>query len=264
VPELLKITGLNFSYGTRSVLRDLSFSLNAGEILAVLGPNGAGKTTLLKCLLQKEKASSGNINVMGKDLSEYSGEKLATVFSYVPQETGVPFPYTVLEIIMMGRYPHYSQLTFLQESDRGFINDILKKTDTLELKERPFNELSGGEKQRVLVARSLVQDAEIILLDEPTSNLDIRHITDMLRILLKRKNETGKSILFITHDVNLASSFADRAILMKNGTITNSGTVQEILTLENIRNLYETDISIIKDPEKKITYFGYNIDPDLS
>jgi iron complex transport system ATP-binding protein len=255
--ESLGIHNVSFGYGDRAVLREVSFTVDKREIVGILGPNGAGKTTLLKCILRKEKTGKGDIQILGKSLNQYEQQELGRFISYVPQEIAFPFPYTVFQIVMMGRYPHSSPFDFETGKERELIENVLRKTRTMEFADRPFNEISGGEKQRVLIARALAQEAPLMLLDEPTSNLDIRHTTQILTLLFERRKETGHALLFVTHDLNLAVSLADRVILLKNGEMLGSGPPQEILTLEKIRELYEVNVKILNDPVTGFRLFGY-------
>ncbi len=258
--DSLMIRDVTFAYGARSVIRDVSFTVKRGEIVGILGPNGAGKTTLLKCILRKERIKTGDIHILGKSLGEYEQQELGRFVSYVPQEIAFPFPFTVFQVVMMGRYPHRPPLDFETPKERELIENILRKTRTMEFADRPLNELSGGEKQRVLIARALAQEAPLMLLDEPTSNLDIRHTTEILNLLFDRRKETGHTLLFVTHDLNLAAILADRLILLKNGEFLGSGVPNEILTPEKIRELYEINVRIMQDPDTGVRLFGYHID----
>ncbi len=259
VLDCLRISDLSFSYGERPALRDISLTVKEGEILGILGPNGAGKTTLLKCLLRTVTPRDGDIELLGKSISEYDPVELARKVSYVPQETGMPFPFSVFEVVVMGRYPHCAPLTFESASERELVHKILRRTHTEEFADRLFNELSGGEKQRVLLARAIAQDAPLMLLDEPTSNLDIKHMTILLRLLIERREETGMTLIFVTHDLNLATAFADRVALIKQGEIKATGSPSEVLTPARIQSIYDTEVSIVKDPETSVQYFALNL-----
>jgi iron complex transport system ATP-binding protein len=226
----------------------------------MLGPNGAGKTTLLKCLLRKEKPQKGDIQLWGKSLDEYKQEELARLISYVPQEAEMPFSYKVFEVVMMGRYPHSSPLSIEGDKEIRLIHELLEKTGMDKFADRSFNELSSGEKQCVLLVRAMVQEAPLMLLDEPTSNLDIKHTTMLLQLIVNRQKETGQTLLFVTHDLNLASSLVDRLILIKNGMLLIHGTPADLLSKENIRELYDTEIRIITDQETGDRFFGYHLD----
>lgn len=256
----LEITNISFSYGTRSVLKDISFSAHKGEILGILGPNGAGKTTLLKCLLRKEKIKEGKMTLWGKNIEIYQQSEISRLISYVPQEIFIPFSFTVFEVIMMGRYPHHAPLSLETYEEEVVAHSILSETHTLELSHRYFNELSGGEKQRVLLARALSQKTPLMLLDEPSSNLDIKHITQLLGLLRKARKESGTTLIFVTHDLNLASSLADRLILLKEGVIHAVGKPCDILTLSCIRILYDSDIKMVEDPHTGMPIFTYPLD----
>jgi iron complex transport system ATP-binding protein len=256
----LEMKNVSFSYGTRSVLKDISFAAQKGEILGILGPNGAGKTTLLKCLLRKEKIKGGEMTLWGKRIAEYEQSEISRLISYVPQETFIPFSFTVFEVIMMGRYPHHAPLSLETNEEADIAQSILSETHTLGLSHRYFNELSGGEKQRVLLARALSQKTPLMLLDEPSSNLDIKHITQLLGLLRKARKDRGTTLIFVTHDLNLASSLADRLILLKDGTLQTMGKPADILTLSCIRNLYDSEIKMVEDPQTGMPIFTYPLD----
>ncbi len=248
---------VSFSYGERAVLRRISFSMDKGEILGILGPNGAGKTTILKCLLKTVSIKEGTINLFNKALTHYSQMEASRLISYVPQEINIPFSFSVSEVIMMGRYPHKSPISIEGDAERCLVEKTLLQIEGQSLAHRPFNELSGGEKQRILLARAMVQDTPLMLLDEPTSNLDIKNITMLLKILQERRNNTGQSILFVTHDLNFCASLADKAVLLKDGDILATGKPKDVLTPDNLRRLYETDVRIIEDAATGERFFTY-------
>lgn len=256
----LRLNNIDFSYGRRPVLHSLSFFMKEGEILGILGPNGAGKTTLLKCLLRTVSPQNGEIMLFEKPHNRFTQSDISQLLSYVPQEIGIPFPFTVYEVVMMGRYPHLTPFTIEGRKERERVEETLEQIRLKDSATRPFNELSGGEKQRVLLARAMVQDARLMLLDEPTSNLDVQNVTILLNLLLERRIQTGQSILFVTHDLNLASALADRLILLKDGSSCADGPPETILTMAHIKNLYETEVRIIHDPATDTRFFAYHIE----
>lgn len=256
----LEVRNISFAYGRRTVLKDISFTARKGEILGILGPNGAGKTTLLKCLLRKEKIKEGELILWGKHIITYEQNEIARLVSYVPQEIFIPFPFTVFEIIMMGRYPHHAPLSLETNAEADVAQSILRETHTLELSGRFFNELSGGEKQRVLLARALAQKAPMMLLDEPSSNLDIKHITQLLGLLRKARKDRETTLIFVTHDLNLASCLADRLILLKQGSLHAMGKPGDIMTLSCISELYDVEVKMMEDPKTGMPIFTYPLD----
>ncbi|HPB30020.1 MAG TPA: ABC transporter ATP-binding protein [Candidatus Sumerlaeota bacterium] len=251
----LSMTNVCFSYAKQPALNRVTFEARRGDILAILGPNGAGKTTLLKCLLKSLAPHEGSIEVLGRPLDALSAEEIGRLFSYVPQEVSMPFPYTVREVVSMGRYPLTPR--FHEETREGHdrLEDSLARTRLSPLADRTFNDLSGGEKQRVLLARALAQEAPVMLLDEPTSSLDIRHAALVTEILLDVRKTFDRTILFVTHDLNLASVLADRVILMREGAVLASGDVSGVMIPEMIRAAYDTDVRTIADPETGHVFF---------
>ncbi|MBN1902771.1 ABC transporter ATP-binding protein [Candidatus Sumerlaeota bacterium] len=256
----LEVKNVSFAYGARQVLKNISFTVEKGEILGILGPNGAGKTTLLKCVLRKERIREGEITLWGKKIISYEQNEIARLVSYVPQEIFIPFSFTVFEVIMMGRYPHHSPTSFETSEEAEMAKAVLRETDTWDLSNRFFNELSGGEKQRALLARALAQQAPLMLLDEPNSNLDIRHISQLLNLLRKSRKDRNATLVFVTHDLNLASCLADRLILIKEGSLHAIGKSRDILTPSSIRALYDVEINMIEDPETGAPIFTYPLD----
>lgn len=251
----LSTENLSFSYGSIQALSNINLEVEEKEIVGILGPNGAGKSTLLRCILRKNE-NHGKIKLFNKNIEEYTDTEISRLVSYVPQETSLPFSFTVRQVVNMGRYPH--QPSFSPERDKNTERtaEAMKAARISELADRPFNHLSGGEKQRVLLSRSLAQDSYLMLLDEPTANLDIRHISLFTNLLKERNAEQNGAIVLVTHDLNLASNLAHRIVLMKEGRIIASGTPKEIMNPENIEQAYETRVRMIKDEDRRFfTYY---------
>ena len=225
---------LAFSYGTTTVLQGVSGRIEAGAFVALVGPNGAGKSTLLKILAGLLRRASGSLRFMDRPLDEYRVRDLARKVAFVAQETHVVFPFTVDEMILMGRVPHRGGLSFDDEVEWDRIRGIMEATETLQLSGKIFNQLSGGERQRVVLASALAQEPEVLLLDEPTVYLDLKHQIEFYGILERLNAERGMTILSVTHDINLAARYARRMIAICGGTFRADGTPAQVLTPANI------------------------------
>jgi iron complex transport system ATP-binding protein len=232
----LTINKLSFSYAGNPVLKDVDFSVNAGEVLSIVGPNGSGKSTLLKCINRLLKPSKNAVFIEDCDISKISLKDLSKLMGYVPQSTFSTFPYTVFDVVLMGRRP-YVQWN-LSDDDTEIVADILDFLGLSDFAMRHFNELSGGEQQKVIVARALAQQPQILLLDEPTSSLDIRHQLEILCILRSLTEDKDRSIIMSIHDLNLASRFSDKMLLLRKGEIYAAGSPNDVLTASNIEAIY--------------------------
>jgi len=242
----LIVKDVAFSYGSVQALRDISLKLNEREVLGIVGPNGSGKSTLLKCINRILTPKQGEILLNGADITKLKRIEVARSIGYVPQSTpseyGAP---TVFEVVLMGRYP-YGVTWRISSGDIEKVWRILGILGIENLASRRFDELSGGEKQKVLIARALAQEAEILLLDEPTSNLDIRHQLEVMRLVRGLVEGNGLAAIIAIHDLNLASRFCDRVIMMKNGVIFAAGSPEEVFTSENIEKVYHVKVKVIK------------------
>jgi iron complex transport system ATP-binding protein len=232
----LEINNLSFSYAGHPVLKDLKLSLTDGEILSIVGPNGSGKSTLLKCINRILKPQHNTVMVDGRDISKVDLKELSKIIGYVPQSSTSTFPFTVFDVVLMGRRPyiHWS----LSERDNEIVAEMLDFLGIGNLAFRHFNELSGGEQQKVIVARALAQQPKLLLLDEPTSSLDIRHQLEILCILKSLTQSKERSVIVTMHDLNLASRFSDIMLLLKKGEIYAAGSPEKVLTEANIETVY--------------------------
>ncbi|NNF00450.1 MAG: ABC transporter ATP-binding protein [Pyrinomonadaceae bacterium] len=250
---MLEVENISINYGDTQILREVSFSLSAGEIVAVLGANGAGKTTLLRGLNNTLPVANGEISLKGQTLDELSRAEIAKNIAVVAQENETKFPITVLQFVLAGRFAHGGAFGWETETDLGVAQDCLRLCDLEELERRPLNELSGGERQRVLLARALATEARILLLDEPTNNLDLSHQAMLLRLVRDRTRSCESAAIVITHDLNLASEFADRIILLSGGKVVAIGSPGEVLTEANLRDVFGVKVLLDENPLTKNT-----------
>jgi iron complex transport system ATP-binding protein len=245
---ILQLKEIDFGYGKREVLKHLSFDVQQGEIIGIIGPNGSGKTTLLKVINGLLLPQHGEMLVRDGDIRQKSRRELAAIMAFVPQEFSLVFPFTVREIVMMGRYHHSGGLHFENGSDYLIVEEALALTDSLPFAGRSINELSGGERQRVLIARALAQQSEIMLLDEATAFLDIKHQLALFELITTLNKERGLTVLVVTHDINLAARYTDRVILLREGRVHSMGRAAEVITEKNIGEVYETNVLVDRNP----------------
>ncbi|MDR2305312.1 MAG: ABC transporter ATP-binding protein [Treponema sp.] len=236
--DILDIRDLNFAYQSREILREISLSLKQGEFLGFLGPNGSGKSTFLKNLLGFLKPSGGRILYAGTNTVP-SGKERSRLFSFVPQNTGLRSSFAVQDVILMGRLPHLKdRWAGYSAKDREKAREVMKVLGLESMADRNAMSLSGGELQKVIIARCLVQEGDIILLDEATSGLDLNHSIEIMELMRKKTAEESKTVVAALHDLNLASQYCDRIVLLKEGRIRYQGSPREILTSEVLEDVY--------------------------
>ena len=245
---MIKVTNIDVQLSGRTVLGDISFSLNEGETIALLGPNGAGKTTLIRALNGTVPPEKGQIILNEKPLAKFSRREVARNIAVVAQENETKFPLTVLEFVLAGRFVHGGAFGWETENDIETARRALADCELTEFADRLMNELSGGERQRVVLARALATGARALLLDEPTANLDIAHQAMMFRLVRQRCQTSNASAVVITHDLNLAAAFADRVLLLKDGKIFALGTPPEVLTEENVAAVFGVKVLLDENP----------------
>lgn len=245
---VLRADDLVASYGAVEALRGVSMELRAGEMLAIVGPNGAGKSTLLKVLGGTLARTRGSVELFGRSLDSYDRRALARLVSTVAQENNIAFQFSVLEVVLMGRAPHLGAFHFETRQDLKIAHSALEHFDLLELARRPIQELSGGERKRVFLARALAQDAKIALLDEPTAFLDMKHVSDIFSRFRDLCTGRGMAVIATLHDLNAAALYADRVLLMKDGAAIACGTPESVLTAENLREVYDTEVYVGRNP----------------
>jgi iron complex transport system ATP-binding protein len=246
--SVITLDKIGFRYNSHRVLQDISFSIRKGEFLGIIGPNGSGKTTLLKVIDGILKPEEGEIRINGISGNKLKRNSLAKIIAVVAQDFQMIFPFSVHEIVLMGRAPHLNKWRFEGETDFRIARETMEMTDTMHLMNRSMSALSGGERQRVLIARALAQQPQIMLLDEPTSFLDIKHQVDFFDLIKKLNKNSDLTVVAITHDINLAALYCDRIIMLRNGHIHCEGNPEEVITEKNIKEVYETDVAVDKSP----------------
>jgi iron complex transport system ATP-binding protein len=252
--QLIAVEGLRFRYpgAPSEAVAGVSLELRESSLTAIIGPNGSGKSTLLKLLAGILRPLGGSVLLQGRAIESYSRVELARHIAYVPQHSLVGLPFTVSEVALMGRYPYQRGLGFESGSDLEAAERALALTETRELAHRPFASLSGGERQRVLIARAIAQDAQLLLLDEPTAALDLKHEVRAWEILERLVLEEAKTVVSVTHHLNLASLFSPRLILLKQGSLVASGAPGELLSEPLLESVYETPVRVETSPEREV------------
>ncbi len=240
VIELREVT---FRYRSVPALADVSFTLEPGEILGIIGPNGSGKSTTVRLMSGVLRPQAGSVLLQGRPLAELRRTELARQLAVVPQDTAVEFPFSVMEVVLMGRAPHLGGFAFEGDADVQVAQAALQRTDTLHLAHRFIHELSGGERQRVILARALAQQPHVLLLDEPGAFLDIKHAVEIYDLLRDLQAE-GMTIATVLHDLNLAALYCDRVALLKAGRLVRLGPASEVITYAILKEVYETEVCV--------------------
>lgn len=252
--EMLLIKNGCFSFVDNQVLNNINLEIKKNDFVGIIGPNGAGKSTLLRLLAGILDITAGEVKLYGLNISDYERKKLAVQLAYVPQSVDIAFPFQVREVLNMGRFPLVKGILDEDEAGREIIEDILQKMDLSEFKNRPYNSLSGGEKQRTIISSALVQQAPILLLDEPTSALDLKHQQIVMEYLLSLQQKNENTVIIVTHDLNLASRFCSRLIMLDNGSILADGSPDEVLQFSLIEKVYGIKVYIDVNPFTKSVY----------
>jgi len=245
---MIEVNTMFFRYHQDWVLQDISFQVRKGEFVGVIGPNGSGKTTLLKILYRLFSPQQGEVLYENFSLKKMTRKEIAKKIAVVAQETYPAFPFRAIEMVLMGRSPYLGHLMFESPHDLEIVKKAMEWTEILPIAERPIDELSGGERKRVFIARALAQEPEVVLLDEPTANLDIHHQAEFLDLILSLNREKGLTILMASHDLNLASEYCDRLILLRHGKVDQIGSPEEVMTRENIEKVYGCEVWVDRNP----------------
>lgn len=250
----LSVHNMTFGYDAAPpVLRGVTLHVERGEFLSIVGPNGSGKSTLLRLLDRILIPRQGEIRLGERPLSSVPRREIARRMAFVPQDTGILFPFTVEEVVLMGRAPHSRGAVFENARDRLLAGEMMTLMDIAHLAGKPVTDLSGGERQRAFIARALAQSPDILLLDEPNAHLDIAHQLDVFTILRRLNREQGLTVLSVSHDLNLASAFSDRIAMLVEGTVAAIGTPQEVLTEAMIKGVFRTDVVVDRHPHDRTT-----------
>ena len=247
-----EIKEICLSYNHHPVVQNLSFQLAEGEMVGLLGPNGCGKTSVIKAMSRALSLRAGNIRLYGKELNIVSRSDLARQIGVVPQNPSLPDTFSVMEVVLLGRNPHLGLLRNESSRDIAIVEWAMERTGIAALADRKIGELSGGEKQRVTIARILAQEPKIILLDEPTANLDISHQLEILNLVKGLCKEKNLVVLIAMHDLNLAAQYCDRLLLMKDGRIHATGAPWEVITATNIEEVFKTTSYIYPHPDNNL------------
>ncbi len=245
---VFRVIDVSCSYGSVPVLDGITFNVERGTFTGVLGPNGSGKTTLVRCLSRVLKPRRGTVLLEDRDLYTENPRRVARKMAVVPQESDTAFSFTVAEVVLMGRFPHLKMFQKEGEKDFAAAARAMELTGTSHLAGRPVTALSGGERQRVVIARALAQEPEVILLDEPTSHLDINHQLEVLELLKRLSRQENLTVICVFHDLNLAAQYCDRLIVMKEGRIFALGRPEEVLTPQNVRNVFGASVAVRRHP----------------
>ena len=246
----IEIKNASFSYGSHNIFKKINFSIGSGQLFCLLGPNGCGKTTLLDCLLGLHRLRSGHITIMGRDIKDFRPGKIARFIAYVPQQHESTFPYSVREIVTMGRAAHLGFFSSPSKNDRRMADRALEEIGIGHLKNRPCTQLSGGETQLVMIARALVQETPVMLLDEPTAHLDFHYELAIMEVITRLVKQRGLSIVMATHFPNHAFHFHNSGIptsvaLFYDRTFQSVGNPEDVLNEQNIKDLYGVTAKVI-------------------
>lgn len=249
IEKIIEVDSLHFGYNGSEILRGVSLHLKAGEVVGIIGPNGSGKSTLLKLISGLFSPWKGRVKIKGLPLEGYSRRDIARIIATVAQDMDRDFPFTVREIVAMGRSPYLGRFAIEGKGDKQVISDALERTDISHYGDRFPYQLSGGERQRMVIARALAQEPEVLLMDEPTSYLDLNHQIDINRLMLQLVKEKGLGVIYVTHDLNIAAECCDRVLMLKDGEILAQGKPEEVISGENIETVYGCHALVDKNPQ---------------
>jgi iron complex transport system ATP-binding protein len=247
-PPLIEARQISFDVDGVSILRQVSLRVQAGETIGLIGPNGAGKTTLLKVLGGLIRDVRGEVWLQGRPLRDYSPREVARLVAHVPQTTALDFAFTVREVVLMGRSPYLGRFQLEQPLDRQIAEQAMRTMKVRAFAERFVNTLSGGERQRVFIARALAQQPRILLLDEPTANLDVKHQLEVLSLTSELAHQNGLAVIAAVHDLDLAARFCDRLILLHEGRVLADSTPEAVLTPANLADAFGVRANVYRDP----------------
>jgi iron complex transport system ATP-binding protein len=248
---LLRVNLVSAGYAGKAVIKDIRFELPAGQILALIGPNGSGKTTLIRALSGVLPEVDAEVHINGTDLTRANQQERSRLLAVVPQSTHIPPTFTVDEVVMMGRTPYINWLGSTTPNDKEIVESVMALTDITCFSGRMCGELSAGERQRVILARALAQDTPVLLMDEPTSHLDLRYQIEFLELSVALAREQNKTVLIALHDLNLAARFGDEVLAMKDGTSAALGKTEKVLEPATIERIYGLKVDVFKSPDNR-------------
>ena len=243
---MISLSDVSVHYGDQPIVQNISFDIRQGKVMVLIGPNGSGKTTIIRGINGSVKLSGGQINYDGKNSADSSETERAKYLSVVPQNSLLPDGFSVYETVAMGRTPYLGLLGKLSEEDRRRVDEAIRETAIFDLRKKDVRSLSGGEQQRVILARALAQDTPVMILDEPTTHLDLNHTIGILSLVRNLSREKGTAVLIVLHDLNLAARFADEIIILKQGNILAMGTPEEVLTENNLTAVYHVPMIVFR------------------
>jgi iron complex transport system ATP-binding protein len=241
----LLLDGVTAGYGGRGVLKDVCLRAEAGRVTGLIGPNGSGKTTVVRVASRGLRPTSGVVRVHGRDPYSMSAREAARSVAVVPQDLAPVFSYSVLELVLLGRAPHRSSRGSGGAEHAAHVRRAMAAVNVEHLAERPFELLSGGERQRVLLAQALAQDAPVLLLDEPTTHLDVRHVVETIAVVSRQARDGGRAVLAIFHDLNLASVSCDRIVVLRDGRVEAEGTPDDVITPALLRQTFGVEVEVL-------------------
>ncbi|MGM0540350.1 MAG: ABC transporter ATP-binding protein [Thermodesulfobacteriota bacterium] len=253
-PALFELDRIGFAYAQQPVLEDISLGLEPGCLYGLLGPNGSGKTTLLDLLFGHKRPTQGSILFQGRDIRHCTQRELARHMALVPQSDQINFPFSVQEVVAMGRYPHLSRFEPLSAQDHDLVQEVMDQAGIWHLRSRLVTTLSGGEKQRVIFARALAQNTPVLLLDEATSNLDIKHGLHLMRLTRDLVHTRGTTVVAVFQDLNLAAAFCHRLIFLRQGKVHTWGRTADVLTSQTLDEVFEVQAEVRFDPSAQCTH----------
>lgn len=249
---LLQVDQVSKKIDNKSILKNVSFHVEGGECVGIIGPNGAGKSTLVKLMTALEKPSRGVIRLFDRDVQAWNTKRFAQQVAVLSQEGLAPYPMTVFDAVLMGRYPHLGFFQREGKKDYAKVNEVLELTNLSSISDQMLDTLSGGERQRVAIAKAMVQEPKLLILDEPTTFLDIGHQLSILNLVKDWQKRDELTVIMILHDLNLAAQFCERLILMSAGEVVKIGGREEIIQKDLLEKIYHTAPEIIRHPEKNI------------
>ncbi|MEJ6950410.1 ABC transporter ATP-binding protein [Natronospora cellulosivora (SeqCode)] len=250
----LEVRNLYFNYGKNEILKNINLNVKTGSFLTILGPNGSGKTTLLKNICNLLKPEKGEVRVKELNLDAIKHKELAKIMAVVHQIDEVNFDFSIYDIVNMGRYPYQKRFESESLESLNIVKKSMIETETWKLREKSIHQISGGERQRVMIARALAQEPEILLLDEPISHLDIKHQINTLNLCTKLNKEKGITIVMTLHDINLAARYSEYILLLEKGTIRGMDIPARVLSVDNIKDVYDIDVELLDYSQQKTPY----------